>query len=87
MRKSDILGILLLAFVIGCRFHTPLADFYAEHGYPVISAGLSLLASAIPVSLEEVVVVGFILALIVVLSARLSERKVSWAGWGRRPGW
>ena len=66
MRKSDILGILLLAFVIGCRFHTPLADFYAERCYPVISAGLSLLAS---------------------LSARLSERKVSWAGWGRRPGW
>ena len=80
MRKSDILGILLLAFVIGCRFHTPLADFYAERCYPVISAGLSLLASAIPVSLEEVVVVGFILALTVVLISAI-VRKKGFLGW------
>lgn len=82
MRKSDFLGILLLAFVIGCRFHTPLADFYAVRCYPVISAGLSLLASAIPVSLEEVVVVAFILALVIVLVSAVRKKTgfLRWLG-------
>ena len=78
MKKGDIIGILLLAFVLGCRYHTPLADFYAERCYPVISAGLSLLASAIPVSLEEVVVIGFVLAFIVVLISAIREKAGFW---------
>ena len=75
MRKSDIIGLLLLAFVIGCRFHTPLADFYAERCYPVISAGLSIAASVVPVSLEEIVVIGFALAFLVVLISSICKKK------------
>ena len=74
MRKGDITGLLLLAFVIGCRFWTPLADFYAGRCYPLISAGLSLLASVIPVSLEEVVVIGFVMAFAVVLISAIRKK-------------
>lgn len=35
MRKSDLIGLILLAFVLGCRFSAPLADFYAERCYSV----------------------------------------------------
>ena len=80
MRRSDIIGLVLLAFVIGCRFVTPLADFYAEHCYPLISAALSLAASVVPFSLEEIVVIGFILAFIVVL-VRTVRRKAGFVGW------
>ena len=82
MRKSDIPGLLLLAFVFGCRFVTPFADYYAEHCYPVISAGLSLCASVVPFSLEEVVVIGFIVAFIAVLvrAIRKKEGFLRWLG-------
>ena len=82
MRKSDLIGFLLLAFVIGCRFATPVADFYAERCYPVISAGLSLCASFIPFTLEEVVVIGFIVAFVAVLirAIRKKEGFLRWLG-------
>ena len=66
MRKSDITGFILLAFVLGCRYCAPLADFYAERCYPVISAVLSRIAAVVPFSLEEIVVIGFAAALIAV---------------------
>ena len=78
MRKSDIIGLLLLAFVIGCRFHTPLADFYAERFYPVISAGLSLLASVVQVSMEEVIVVCFFFAFVFILIRSIVKKKGFW---------
>ena len=82
MRKSDFIGLLLLAFVIGCRFATPVADFYAERCYPVISAGLSLCASVVPFSLEEVVVISFIVAFVSVLvrAIRKKEGCLRWLG-------
>ena len=82
MRKSDIIGLILLAFVLGCRFSAPLADFYAEHCYSVISAGLSLVSSVVPFSLEEVVVIGFALAFIVVLVRALRKKEgfLRWMG-------
>ena len=82
MKKGDIIGILMLAFVIGCRYFTPLADFYAERCYPFISAGLSLLASVIPVSLEEVVVICFVVAFIVVLISAIRTKAgfMRWLG-------
>jgi hypothetical protein len=72
----------LLAFVIGCRFATPVADFYAERCYPIISAGLSICASVIPFSLEEVVVIGFIVAFVAVLirAIRKKEGFLRWLG-------
>ena len=86
MRKSDWIGLVLLGLVIGCRFWTPMADFYAKWCYPVISGGLSLLASIVPVSLEEVVAGGFMLAFLVVLFSagkRFSARTVH----GVQKGW
>ena len=82
MRKSDIIGLILLAFVLGCRFSTSLADFYAERCFPVISAGLSLVASVVPFSLEEVIVIGFALAFILVLvrAIRKKEGFLRWLG-------
>ena len=82
MRKSDITGLILLTFILGCRFWAPLADFYAEHCYPVISAGLSLVSSVVPFSLEEVVVIGFALAFIVVLVRALRKKEgfLRWLG-------
>ena len=82
MRRSDVIGLLLLAFVLGCRFSAPVADFYAERCYPVISAGLSLVPSVVPFSLEEIVVVGFALAFIAVLvrAIRKKEGFLKWLG-------
>ena len=82
MRKSDIIGLILLAFVLGCRFSAPLADFYAERCYSVISAGLSLVSFVVPFSLEEVVVIGFALAFIVVLVRALRKKEgfLRWMG-------
>ena len=82
MRKSDIIGILLLAFVAGCHFITPMADFYAERCYPVISAVLSFCAAAVPFSLEEIVVLGFAAAIIaaIVRAIRKKERFMRWLG-------
>ncbi|MBR5735187.1 MAG: DUF3810 domain-containing protein [Bacteroidales bacterium] len=75
MRKSDIIGLVLLAFVIGCRVYVPLADFYSLRCYPVISSSLSLVASAVPVSLEEVVVIGFVLAFIAIIVRTVRRRE------------
>ena len=80
MRKSDFIGLLLLAFVIGCRFSVPVADFYATRCYPVISHGLSWCASYVPFSLEEIIVIGFVLAFIRVL-VRTIRRKQGFGRW------
>lgn len=80
MRKSDIIGLILLAFSVGCRLWTPLADFYAAHCYPAISTVLSLAASAVPFSLEEIVVIGFVAAFIAIL-VRSIRRKAGFLSW------
>ena len=79
MRKTDFIGLLLLAFVIGCRFNGAVADFYATRCYPVISHGLSWCASFVPFSLEEIIVIGFILAFIRVLMRAIRQKQ----GFGR----
>jgi len=73
-KKGDLVGLLLLAFVLGCRYSRTVADFYASRCYPVISSALSRIASVCPVSLEEVVVIGFITVLILVV-VRAVRRK------------
>ena len=67
MQKKTILGLILLAFCLVCRFVTPVADFYAVHLYPAISAALSFLSSVFPFSLEEIVVLGFVVTFVGVL--------------------
>lgn len=82
MRKRTLFGIILLAFCIVCRFFTSAADFYAEKIYPVLSAGLSWLGAIFPFSLEEVVVAGFVIALVclVVKAIRAREKFAHWLG-------
>ena len=80
MRKRDLIGLLLLAFVVGCRFSVPMADFYATRCYPVISRGLSWCAAFVPFSLEEIIVIGFALALVRVL-VRAIRRKQGFGRW------
>lgn len=80
MKKSDIVGLLLLAFVIGCRFSVPVADFYATKCYPVISRALSWCTAFVPFSLEEIVVIGFAVALIGIL-VRAIRRKQGFGRW------
>ena len=80
MRKSDFIGLLLLAFVIGCRFNGAVADFYATRCYPVISHGLSWGAAFVPFSLEEIIVIGFALAFVRAL-VRAIRRKQGFGRW------
>lgn len=82
MRKTTLAGLLLLAFCLACRFVTPVADFYAVHLYPSISAGLSLVSSIFPFSLEELTVLGFVAALIatIVKAVKRKEGFLKWLG-------
>ena len=83
MRKSDWFNLILLAFIVGCRFYMPLADFYAERLYPVISAGLSFVASWLPFSFEEFVVGSYILALLVILIVAIAKNQGFWHWLGK----
>ena len=82
MRKKTIIGLILLAFCLACRYHTSVADFYAEHCYPVISTVLSRLASLSPFSLEEIVVLAFVVNLVDILvrTIRKKEGFFKWLG-------
>ena len=82
MRKSDITGLILLAFIVGCRVSPALADFYAVKCYPAISAGLSRMASVIMVSLEEIVVLTFAIAFVIILAVSIKNREgfLRWLG-------
>lgn len=75
VRTSDIIGLGLLAFVAACRFSVPVADFYAERCYPVISSALSRLAALVPFSLEEIVAIVFILIFITVLVRSIKRKE------------
>lgn len=82
MRKRTIIGLCLLAFCIACRYLRPVADFYAEKLYPVISGGLSAIASTVPFSLEEIVVLCFAVAVITIIvrAVRRREKFARWSG-------
>lgn len=59
-----VLALLLLCIVL-CRFFPVMAEGYARHIYPWLSAALSAIASVFPFSLEEVLVVVIILWMII----------------------
>ena len=50
-----VLALLLLCIVL-CRFFPVMAEGYARHIYPWLSAALSAIASVFPFSLEEALV-------------------------------
>lgn len=74
-RRSILLGLVLLVFCLACRWYTPAADFYAEYCYPWISGGLSLAASVVPFSLEEITVLSFVFCFIVILISALRKKE------------
>ena len=82
IRKTTAAGILLLAFCIVCRFCTPVADCYARYVYPYVSMGLSSIASVVPFSLEEIVVLGFLGGFVCVLVKAIKNKEgfLKWLG-------
>lgn len=75
MKKVHYIGIALFLFCLCCRLIRPVADFYASACYPVISPALSWVASAVPFSLEEIVVLGFVGAFAWVLVKAVRRKK------------
>ena len=75
MKKSALIGLILLAFVMACRFFTPVAEFYASYCYPVISACLSLMASIFPFSLEEITVLVFVFLFIRIIRVAIKRKQ------------
>ena len=80
MRKGTIIGIFLLAFCLACRLFVPVADFYAVHIYPAVSYVLSLAGSIFPFSLEEIVVLGFVTAFVIItiMAIRVRQKFTIW---------
>ena len=68
-RLRLIVLLILVASVLAARFYVHIGEWYSVTLYPLISASLSWLASWIPFSLEEVVVVGASLLLIFIIIA------------------
>ena len=84
-----VLALLLLCIVL-CRFFPVMAEGYARHIYPWLSAALSAIASVFPFSLEEALVVVIILWMIIYpfLKRRKKKswrfivgREVEWLAW------
>lgn len=82
MKKRTAIGLLLLVFCIACRLWTNVADFYATRLYPAISTVLSWLGARLPFSLEEIVVIAFIVILVDILvkAVRRKEGFTRWLG-------
>ena len=83
MKKSILIGLILLAFVSACRFFTHVAEFYAGYCYPVISACLSLIACIFPFSLEEITVLMFLSLFIGIIWTGI-KRKQGFLNWIKR---
>lgn len=82
IRCEIIVWICLITVVTLFRYMTVLADFYALHIYPYISYILSLVASVVSFSLEEIVVLSivfvFILNIIRSVIKRITWKEFFW---------
>lgn len=76
---STLVGVLLAAFTLVCRWCTPLADWYATLVYPVLSTVLSWLASGVAFNLEEPAIGLLIAAFLAIIVMAVRRR---W-GFGR----
>lgn len=74
-RLRHIVLLILVAFVLAARFYVHIGEWYSVTLYPLISSALSWLASWIPFSLEEIVVVGVSLLLIFIIIAGIRRRE------------
>lgn len=77
VRRDIIVWICLIAVVTLFRHITVLADFYALYIYPYISNALSLIASVVSFSLEEIVVL-FIAFVFILNIIRSATKRISW---------
>lgn len=75
MRKRTVIGLVLLVFCVVCRFSAPVAEVYSRYLYPVVSQGLSFLGSTVPFSLEEIVVLSFVAALLFILGKAVRKKE------------
>lgn len=82
MKKLDVLGLVLFVFCLLCRFFRVVADFYATHLYPGISTVLSWMGARLPFSLEEIVVLAFIVTFVCILVKAIKHKGgfLSWLG-------
>lgn len=55
-----VLPLMFLSYILGCRYHPAWAEAYARWVYPLVSTALSAFSSLFPFSLEEVLVVGIV---------------------------
>ena len=69
-----IVLFLLVSFVFAARFFMQIGEWYSTALYPSISAALSWLASWIPFSLEEILVVSLSLMLVFIVIAGVRRR-------------
>lgn len=74
LKPRHILLFLLVVFVFAARFFMQVGEWYSTALYPSISASLSWLASWIPFSLEEILVVSLSLALVFIVIAGVRRR-------------
>lgn len=63
--QRRLLLLILFTFIIWCRFSPILGEWYALSIYPYVSGVLSFLASTVPFSLDEIIVVVTIALLVV----------------------
>ena len=73
-RHRHIILIVLLAFVLTARFSVEIGEWYSTVIYPRVSGFLSYSVSWIPFSLEEIVVVGAVLLLIIIILNGIRKR-------------
>lgn len=83
MKKKTVIGFILLAFCLVCRFVPAVAEFYAAHLYPAISTVLSWLGGIVKFSLEEIVVLGFIVTFVDIL-VKVIKHKEGFLKWLRK---
>lgn len=62
VRRALLMGCI--AFIITCRHMPAIAEWYAREVYPSLSSALSAISSLFPFPLEEILIVGLILWLI-----------------------
>lgn len=70
-----ILPLMLILFIVLCRFIPALAEGYARHVYPIFSMILSAVSSLVPFSLEEILVIGIVLWLVIYPIIKKRKRK------------
>lgn len=72
-KTLNITSVIAVVIIAVTRRITVCADFYALHIYPWLSAALSFFAQAVPFSLEEIIVLAILAAIIV----RLVKKRIA----------